>query len=121
MLLRKFASITEEGASNSVPLLTRMDRQLMDKGRGTFDAFRPEMPVFQLEAEDAHGACSIEGHVIHARTDMLFHRHFAYLGRTPERIALLDQAGGSGSQHIGDEVFFLDENFTHLHRLMLSD
>ena len=103
MLPREFACVAQKRMRDITPLLVRVDGDLVnERGRAIGD-FRPEEAVFQLESEDADWPFIIEGSVVHARADMLFHRRFTHLRRTPQRVASFRQVRCGRTKHVGDE------------------
>jgi hypothetical protein len=64
-------------------MLVRVDGDLVNERGRTIGDFRPEEVVFQLEPEDADQPFIIEGCLAHACADMLYHRRFTDLRRTP--------------------------------------
>ena len=83
MLPSEFACIAQKGMRDIAPLLVRVDGHPVNVRGRTIGNFRPEEAVYQLEPDNSHRALIIKRNVIHACTNMLFHRRFIHLLRSP--------------------------------------
>lgn len=120
MLPREFACVIEKGLRKAAPLLARTNSQLVNICGRALGDFWPKETIFQLEPEDSDWVCAFKRCVVHSGAHMFYHRHLTYLRRVPKRVALLDQARGSRTQHMSDETFFIGKNLANVHWLMFN-
>ena len=80
---RKLARVAEKRLRQIAPLLVRVNRYLMNERGGPVRSLGPEQAVFQLKSKDRDRILIVERHVVHAGANMLLHRRFTHLLRSP--------------------------------------
>lgn len=107
MLACKFACMGKQGLRKFPTLGARVHRHFVNKRRRSLRNFRPEVPVFKLEAENPDRSFVIAGHEIPARPYMLLNGRFIHFRSGPKHLATPDQVFCGGHQYLSHQWCFM--------------